>query len=95
MYTVLLGSLPPMSYATIEEAWDCKYLDHRRGCMCPRGCRCWCFDDFKGLVEKYEAMQIQATIVYKGEHYEVRRFHTILGKYVYTDKNFRNTVCEE
>lgn len=94
MYTVLLGSLPPLTYNTIEEAWDCRYLDHRRGCSCPRGCRCWCFEDFKKLVEKYGSVQIRAVIIYAGEHYEGRRYHTILGKYVCTDKNGRNSVCE-
>lgn len=81
MYTVLLGSLPSKQYATFEQAWDCFYLDSRRGCLCKiRGCRCERFIEIKALLDKHNAVGLHAAIIYTGDspvqiwHVNFKRF---------------------
>lgn len=66
MYIVTLGNLPPLRYDTIEEAWSCRYLDGRRGCMClcSRDCRCKAFERFKRELENHGVLRLHAATVY-------------------------------
>jgi hypothetical protein len=97
MYTVLLGKLPPKYYDTVEEAWDCSYLDARRvWCMCYCGCRCEGFEKFKELLDIHGAIQTYAAIVCKGEYTGRRWFvYGDSGQYMMTDADGNTLVCKD
>lgn len=65
MYIVTLGTLQPLQYYTIEEAWESRYLEGRRGCtyLCSRGCRCKAFERFKERLTTYGILKLHAATV--------------------------------
>lgn len=82
MYTVLLGSLPPKQYDSFDKAWDCFYLDARRGCLCKdRGCRCNRYLEVKALLAEHGAVGLHAAIIYTGEEFPNRCWHVNFKKF--------------
>lgn len=70
MYIVTLGTLPPLQYPIIEDAWESYYLDGRRGCtcLCSRGCRCKSYDRFVRQLNTFGIVKLHAaTVTYQSD----------------------------
>lgn len=91
MYTVLLGKLPPKKYASFEQAWDCYYLDARRGCLCGyRGCRCNRFHEIKALLAERGAVGLHAAVIYIGEERPAQMWHINFKRFMQVKDEAKN-----